>query len=501
MALHTRLGWIVLGLLWFWLFSHLHSEWSLNSRYNYGWAVPLLALVLLYLRWPGRPAATGAITRAGPLSGLLLAALLPIRIIEEANPDWRLLSWTLAIIVWAYSMVFLARIGGPKWVRHFLFPIGFPLVAVPWPVQFENAVVQAMTRAVAYFAVEIAGWLGIGAFQSGNIIQLRHGFVGVDEACSGVKTLQTGIMVALVLGELLRLGVGRRGALIVFGCGWIFVCNVFRATALVIVAATRGLDALEHWHDWIGMAALLAGLAGLLGLAWWWKTEPRTESHESRADPGGLPAAGQLIAIAWLVAVFGANEFWYRRHERQLIERPAWEVRWPEGNTTLRKLSIPENTRAILHYDEASSAAWEDPRGVRWWGFFARWKPSRAALQLVRSHSPEICLPAVGRTFRAEKPALTTQAGAAPLDFRTYEFEQEGRPLFVFVCIQEDKIVPGEAEEWNVRGRLLAAWRGKRNLGQRLLEIAVTGFADLAQAKEATAKTVAQIVETETPTR
>lgn len=503
MALRDKLSWILPGLLWLWLFVHLHSEWTLNSRYNYGWAVPFLALVLFYMRWPERPSSDGAVTGRWPaiLSGLLLAALLPIRVIEEANPDWRFLSWTLALVVTAFSIVFLARIGGRKWVRHFLFPVCFPLVAVPWPVQFENAVVQAMTRAVASFAVEIAGWIGIGAFQSGNIIQLRNGFVGVDEACSGVKTLQAGIMVALVLGELLRLGVGRRVALIVCGCGWIFVCNVFRATTLVIVAATRGLDALQHWHDGIGTAALLAGLAGLLGLAWLWKTESQTEAQRSPGDPRNLPAPGQLIAIAWLVAVFAANELWYRSHERQLIARPPWQAQWPEENQTLRKLPIPENTRAILHYDDASSAAWEDPRGVRWWSFFARWKPSRAALQLVRSHSPEICLPAVGRTFRAERPPLTARAGPAALDFRTYEFEQEGRPLFVFVCIQEDKVVSGVAEEWNVRGRLLAAWRGKRNLGQRLLEIAVTGFDDLAQAKEATAKTVARVVEPETPTR
>lgn len=505
MALPTKLGWTLPGLLWLWLFVHLRSEWTLNSRYNYGWAVPFLALVLFYLRWPQRPAVARAVTGPWPtlISCLLLVALLPIRVIEEANPDWRLLSWMLAIMVWAYSIVFLTRIGGPKWVQHFLFPICFPLVAVPWPVQFENAVVQAMTRAVASVAVEIAGWIGIGAFQSGNIIQLRNGFVGVDEACSGVKTLQAGIMVALVLGELLRLGFGRRIALIVFGCGWIFVCNVFRATTLVIVAATRGLDALEHWHDWIGTAALIAGLAGLLGLAWFWKKESQIEVHESRASPRDLRTSGQFLAIAWLVAVFAGTELWYRSYERQLIERPRWQAQWPQENETLRILPIPENTRVILHYDEASSAAWEDPRGVRWWSFFARWKPSRAALQLVRSHSPEICLPAVGRTFRAERPLLTTQTGPATLDFRTYEFEQEGRPLFVFVCIQEDKIpaTAADAGEWNVRGRLLAAWRGKRNLGQRLLEIAVTGSDNLPQAREATAKAVSRMVVPETPIR
>ena len=134
---------------------------------------------------------------------------------------------------------------------------------------------------------------------------------------------------------------------------------------------------------------------------------------------------------------------------------------------------------------------------------FAHWKPQRAALQLVRSHSPEICLPAIGRTFRTARPDLNLSAGGTPLEFRSYEFEQNGRPLFVFVCIQEDKRVASssaDSEEWSLRGRVRAAFHGKRNLGQRLLEIAVLGLDDFAQAADAVSKAVAEIVKVETPT-
>jgi hypothetical protein len=213
--------------------------------------------------------------------------------------------------------------------------------------------------------------------------------------------------------------------------------------------------------------------------------------------------AAQLIPLVWLAFIFAASEFWYRSHERQLLGLPPWEARWPAANGTTRAMPVPETTRTILHYDDASSAAWEDPAGVRWWSFFAHWKPQRAALQLVRSHSPEICLPAIGRTFLGERPRLIVDARPLPLEFRAYQFEQQARPLFVFVCIQEDKIAPSAAsqlEEWNMRGRLLAAIHGKRNLGQRLLEIAVTGLDDFGQAREAVAKTVSEIVEPQKPT-
>jgi exosortase/archaeosortase family protein len=354
-----------------------------------------------------------------------------------------------------------------------------------------------MTRAVAYAAVEIAGWIGIGAFQSGNIIQLHNGFVGVDEACSGVKTLQAGIMVALVLGELLQLRWSKRVALLVLGCGWVFLCNVFRATALMLVAAKGGLEALARWHDFIGTAALLFGMAGMLGLAWFWKGELQSPSPDRATHPRRISPAPSWAALAWLVLIFAGAEVWYRLHERALIERPAWQARWPERNDTMVPLPIPDATSVILRYDTAKTAAWEDPPGVRWWSFFASWKPQRASLQLVRSHSPEICLPAVGRMFRGARTGVDVEAGSIPLNFRSYEFEQNGRPLFVFVCIQDDKWTGTgvlDPEELNLSGRLRAAWQGKRNLGQRLLEIAVLGYDDFTQAREALAKTVAGIV-------
>lgn len=509
------IGWVIPAALACWLFHHLHFEWSLNEQYNYGWAVPFLAAFLFYLRWPTRPAAEPQAHAAlMAVSWIILALLLPVRLVEEANPDWRLLSWTFALLVVGYWAIALARMGGGGWVRHFAFPICFPLVSVPWLVQVENAVVQGLTRAVAYAAVEIASWAGIGAYQLGNVIQLPNGFVGVDEACSGVKTLQAAIMVALFLGELLRLSVQRRLLLLLLGAAWVFACNVARATTLMLVAAGKGLDALKEWHDPVGTGVLVLGMAGLVGIAWLLGLRQEEGGRglsapiagDGAEDPGAkappasqtAPLAATAVGVAWLIAVFGATEWWYRSHEQRLVTRPAWHTRWPSEQTPVREMPIADETQAILRYNHASSAAWEDPRGVTWWTFFARWEPQQTALQLVRSHSPEICLPAAGRTFRGELPPVVLETGAAPLRFRVYEFEQGRQPLFVYVCIQEDKVPPGadavSAGEWNLRGRLRAVANGQRNLGQRLLEVAVIGLPNPDQANDAMARTVRQIV-------
>src|SRR4051812_19202016 len=124
--------WLIPGLLWLWLFWHLQVEWSLNPQYNYGWAVPFLGALLFYFRWQTRPAPDVADRNnamAGAGLAFVLALLVPIRIVEEANPDWRLLSWVLAVCVVNFSLLSLFRAGGTIWLKHFAFPVCFPLVA------------------------------------------------------------------------------------------------------------------------------------------------------------------------------------------------------------------------------------------------------------------------------------------------------------------------------------------------------------------------------------
>lgn len=512
------------ALLWAWLFWHLHYTWELDEQYRYGWAVPLLAALLIQSRWRDRPKpAQGAappapqagdvaaspstalrfglasINKAQLVQWLLLALLLPIRLIEEANPDWRLLSWVFALVVVCYTLTCFLRWGGKPWLRHFAFPICFALVAVPWLVQFENAVVQTLMRAVAGAAVEIAGWQGLGAYQFGNVIQLRNGFVGVDEACSGVRTLQTAIMVSLFLGELLRMSAVRRVLLVVIGSAWVFVCNVARAATLVSIAGWHGFDALHRAHDAVGTAVMVAGLAGILAAAFCLRGRNLARRAQPAAPGRFAELSGREItaAIIWVGAVFGASELWYSIHERHLVVQPAWRVQWP-GNS--RPLPIADSTRAILRYNEATSAAWAERAGAEWWGFFADWKAHRTAAQLVRSHSPEICLPAIGRTFERELEPLRIEAPGISLSFRFYQFSQNEKPLFVFVCIQEDKTAEGATTlpEWTARGRLAAAWIGRRNPGQRLLELALIGANGTAEAARDAAQLVPTIVRSAT---
>src|SRR5205085_12350675 len=119
----NRTGWllvlVVFGLVWFELINQLKAEWWLNPQYNYGLVVPLLALYLFWKRWRNRPSPAPGTTTAVPIALILLCAtlLLPIRFLAEANPDWRLLSWALALAAVTLSLSFIYLCGGRVWLR------------------------------------------------------------------------------------------------------------------------------------------------------------------------------------------------------------------------------------------------------------------------------------------------------------------------------------------------------------------------------------------------
>ena len=62
--------------------------------------------------------------------------------------------------------------------------------------------------------------------------------VGVDEACSGIRSFDATLMISLFLGELYRFGLLRRIGLVGFGVALAFGCNIVRTLILAWVSAS-----------------------------------------------------------------------------------------------------------------------------------------------------------------------------------------------------------------------------------------------------------------------
>lgn len=488
--------------LWFVLCRALSSEWSLNEQYSYGWFVPFFTLFLFWLRWEDRPEpesrkGTPLVIAIGVVALLLL---LPIRLFEIANPDWRPLGWLHAACVITLTLLAIWSAGGARWLRHFAFPVCFFFVAVPWISPIEQPVVQGLMRAVAAAATEVITLCGIPAQLEGSLIRVSTGLVGVNEACSGVRSLQTSLMIGLLLGELKRLSIVRRVALLLGALTIAIVANFGRALFLVWMAATREIAAVDRWHDFAGYTIVAVVFCGSLLLAAFLnrnKVESgqakgeNEETERSSPRPFLLSPPYFLFCILWLLLVEAGAEGWYRAHEKNLAELGGWNVRPPESAPGFREIKIDESVRQTLRFDLGREVTWKTNGDAAAsfpttnYLFFFRWNRGSSSVLRARAHRPDICLPSIGWQQIADRGAKTYLARAEiPIVARHISFRQSrGEAVaHTFYCLQEDKthaseprpdlqLAEGVQPDWSAQARVRVVRDGIRNLGQQVLEV------------------------------
>ena len=455
---------------WALLIRRLCFIWETDPQYAYGWSVPGLAAVLVLMRWRGQPPREPG--RAGPLLFLAAAVLLPIRLLQEAAPDWSVANWAFGLGVTLLTFLFLCRTGGFRWACWFLFPLLFLLTAIPWPQRFELWLTQLLMRAVAAATVELLGWLDLPAFRQGNLIRLPAGSIGIDEACSGIRSLQAMFMVSLFLGDLCRLTLSRRAALLAAGFALALAGNLIRTTLLSAIAAHAGIDSVRSWHDPAGFGILCFVLAGEWLLALFLFKRPAAVRGPRPPIPM-VPAFIPAGIILFLLFTEGAVQFWYRAHES-----PAPSVHlafsWPRQS---KPIPIPESARRILLFSSGEAAEWRDDAGRAWSAYHLIWAPGRTSPQSARMHRPETCLEAGGAILVQEFGREAVPIPGASLPCREYLFQRDGAPLYVLFSLFEqrpaDRDSPAMLQDWSGWSRVQRALAGRRNLGQESVEVAM----------------------------
>lgn len=515
---------LAIGYFWFRLINNLRLEWSTNPQYSYGWVVPLLCVGLLMRRWQGakdsgqkrrRESGEEKAQSGGPWSVVIAFAVLaflylPTRLVEAATPEWRPIQWALAFEAAGLTLGTVYLGGGRGWLRRAAFPVCFFLIAVPWPTLIETPVIQGLSRFNASMVVEVLGVFGVPAIQHGNALEVSAGAVGIDDACSGIRSLQSSLMVSLFLGEFYWLSKPRRILLVLGGFLLAIAFNVCRTSFLTFMAAKTGLAAINQYHDEAGISILLACTAVMWGVAVMLKQsgELITESGGRRSEVGTPESAvgGPLRAlgvglIVWLVVVESGVQLWYRVRESRILPGVEWSVALPEANPTFKILPLAEKARKLLRFDEGKEGQWREEDGTVWQAFYFSWAPGRVAGYLAKRHTPDICMPAAGRTLRSGPELTILKVNDVELPMRGYVFESAGSPLYVYQCRWEagegrETYVAQESARYNlVRG----IWAGRGIHGQKVLELMVSGYQDSELAKQALLRQLEKLIKVEAP--
>ncbi len=537
------LGWLAAGvlvLLWAYAVYRLGTLWYSNTDYAYGWFVPVLCAALFWERWKHRPAPELLEAATGPLIvfAMLALTLLPSCLFLEVIPGWRFAGWAFAGAIVGITFCVLYLVGGRSWVHHFAFPLLFFLIAVPWPTRIEAPLIEKLSHLNAALSTWAANWLGTPAIRSGVVIQTGAGMVGVDEACSGIRSFQATVMVALFLGELFRYAFIRRIFFLLSGVALAFACNVVRTTYLVRVCDLKGKEAVNQSHDPAGFTILAITLGGLLVLVWLFrgKTEITGKKADSKresaaeaevrlrwAEAGsqstepavglsdwpdkeagshrpGFGLKGALVGLVlWIVAVEAGLEAWFGSAESKTASSRKWSLQLPSQQPGFREPPIREAARDMLKYDEGKQAEWREANGRPWQVYYLRWFPTRtryramSTVQQAQGHAPDVCLQLAGMTLQKNSGGQLRQVNGVTLLANVERFSDHGRPLHVLSCYWEPNPValePRPAGPIGTASAVRAAWhafqtRERSRNEKRVLKVGVWGMETDEEAEAA----------------
>jgi exosortase len=491
---------VVFGALWYLLVWQLSQYWAVAPEYSYGWFVPVLCAYLFLMRWRSRPPPAEVPSSRG--SGWIFSvagfALLPTWVVAQSNPEWRLISWLLAIETVALSLCAIYFVGGTSWLRHFAFSVCLILTAVPWPGAVEEAVVHGLMQASTAVTVSALKLFHIHAIQRGNLIELKTGLIGIDEACSGIQSLQAACMFSVFLGELHRASVLQRSILVLCAAVIALLCNAGRTLLLAVVAVKEGTELIANWHDPVGYGILLTCFLLIWGMARLIseplpKVVPAGAIALTRRPPGLIFALG-----GWILLTVVGTEIWYRGHEA--TETPRWSFAWPVYKREYGDIPISKPEADALLFDEGHEAEWTNGDGSHWTACFFRWAegPSRSRI-LARAHRPENCFPGAGYKLCGDHGVIIVQPKGLSIPFHALDFEEGKDKEYVFFCLWEEGSKnsgrPRIEDKWSRLASLRSVLLGQRHLGQQSLEIVISGYDSPERAETAFRREIVTLIQ------
>jgi len=252
-----------------WLVSRVQWFWNQRPDLQFGWGVLMLCLFLFWMAWEQHPVLQTRL-RAGNIVPAVLgmAALFITQIYQAAFGMTAASASALAAGVLLICAANLHFVFGGAGVRHFAFAYLFILTALPMPSILENLMVSNLQSFIASINVEVLKLMGVPAQQVGSLIQLPQCTVGIDEACSGIRSLQSSVMATLFIGHLKLRQRSLQVILFLMGVGFAVLGNLVRSLYLSFTASQHGIEAIKEVHDTAGWSVLLFTVVAVAGSAW-----------------------------------------------------------------------------------------------------------------------------------------------------------------------------------------------------------------------------------------
>jgi len=465
----------------------LAKVWGQSADLRHGWAA---ALLVIYLWWERQAERPPVVTRERLSPGWWVVAImigvaaLPLRLLLTPFSLW-------TTILWAYALLVVGAAAGAAWlragragVRWVLGPCIILASALPWPASFEQGVILPLREAMASLAAEVSNLLGQPAIAVGTSVRLASGWVGIDEACGGIRSLQACVMIALFFGEWFRFSWARRLVLVGCGIGSALAGNFSRVMFLSLQAGDAA--AIHRIHDVAGWVALTVSLAltGWVALRWaGYRLPVCAPSPSVRIEMRQSPAGAWLALVVVLLVVDEAGtRWWFARSQAARADLPRWTVTWPEAEPSFVRDPLSEVAADMLRPDFYMAGRWQEGREIEMAAYYIEWRRGQVARFLPFLHNPTVCLPMAGCELEGELGEITIPWQGRQIPFKAYKFRRTGEELWVAFTIWDPlRGQPlGKPSDQFARGRwFLERWQevvdGRENQPAQLFTLAIMG--------------------------
>lgn len=251
---------ILLFLLYKDILQDLVHDWWTEPSLSQGFLIPPLAA---FIAW-GRRKRIFTIPAQQEVRGILAIGFACfLYLLGKVGAEFFLqrmsFVFMLAGLIWAFW--------GAARLRLLVFPLVLLATMVPLPVIVYNAMSAPLQLFASDVATRVAQAAGVSVYRDGNIINLAHISLGVEEACSGLNSLAALMVASLLLGFLECTRVSIRCLLFSLSIPLSIAVNVVRVSGTAIIADYHEEFALGFYHSFSGWLVFVAGFAGLYGLS------------------------------------------------------------------------------------------------------------------------------------------------------------------------------------------------------------------------------------------
>lgn len=338
----------------------------------------------------------------------------------------------MAVLEWTHALVVLMMTGAlgafltAIWLtsadaRMRQIPFNWPaavaiflwFLSIPMPPGTYATITQTLQGFVTSTVLSLLHFCGIAAVKQGHILQLTDVTVGVEEACSGVRSLLSCLYTGLFFSATLVRRPWSRVAIVALAGPLAVAMNVIRSFTLTLLAH-NGVTIAGTWHDVTGYAVLGATAALLAGLALWLERHSPTVSEKQRqAIPPAEPAAGnptadwpqRIVTGGFLLAVAIVGLLLFNLRPAQIASRPppdlakllpteyaGWSV---QPNRELDRFTEELQTTHLAQttYQRPNPSGGE-PQEIS--VYLAYWPAGSTPVSVVATHTPDACWPGAG---------------------------------------------------------------------------------------------------------